>query len=215
MTKGTKVSLLASSSPLAGTSLKGGVDFKNERFAGRLTITYPQDAVSNPVLVDSSVVVAVQDIRLGSRVNFATAHVRGEKETSSSTYWNFKVGLMQPMWQAVAWFHKAALNNLMGATFYHEVTPNVRLATSFSVDRLAANAAPVGVVAGDYRYASDTLLKSRLAVNAAKDLRLALAMTQNWTANSTVTFGADLNALQILGTNKGDPHSFGVEVNLK
>jgi len=212
--KGSKLSLTANQNK-AGVSAKTGVDFKNESIAFKSAVTVPDDFAGKPIGVEASAVAAYENVNVGSKVNVATAHTQGDKETALSFFWNLKAGYLQPLWQAVAWFNNANKSNVVGASFYQEVTPAVKLGTSFSVDRLAANPSPAANVTGEYKYASDTVLKSKLGVNAAKDLRAGLALQQNWTTSSTVTVAADLNALQLLGTNKGDAHSFGVEIKLK
>jgi len=213
-TKGSKLSLTANQSK-AGIVVKGGVDFKNENVAVKTSVGAPDDLSGKPINVEASAVAAYENVNVGGKVNVATAHVKGDKETATSIFWNLKAGFLQPLWQSVAWFNNAKDSNVVGASFYQDVTPAVKVGTSFTVDRLAANSAPAANVTSEYKYAADTVLKSKLGVNSAKDLRVALALQQNWTTSSTVTIGADLNALQLLGTNKGDAHSFGVEVKLK
>jgi len=212
--KGSKVSLTANQTK-AGVTGKAGLDFKNESVAVKTAVTVPDDLSGKPINVEASAVAAYENVNLGGKVNVATAHTKGDKETATSIFWNLKAGFLQPLWQTVAWFNNAKDSNVVGASFYQEVTPAVKLGSSFSVDRLVNNASPAANVTGEYKYAADTVLKGKLAVTAVKDLRVALALQQNWTTSSTVTIGADLNALQLLGTNKGDAHSFGVEVKLK
>jgi len=212
-TKGSKVSLTGNQNK-AGVSAKGGLDFKNENVAVKTAVTAPDDFTGKPVNVEASAVAAYENVNVGGKVNVATAHTKGDKETATAIFWNLKAGFLQPLWQAVGWFNNANNSNVVGASFYQEVTPAVKVGTTFGVDRLK-DPSPAASVTGEYKYAADTVLKSKLGVNTAKDLRVALALQQNWTTSSTVTIGADLNALQLLGTNKGDAHSFGVEIKLK
>jgi len=212
--KGSKLSLTANQGKV-GVSAKPGVEFKNENVAVKTSVAVPVDFGGKPVAVEASAVAAYENVHLGAKVNVNTAHTQGDKETALSFFWNLKAGFIQPLWQAVSWFHNANKSNLVGASYYQEVTPAVKLGTTFSVDRAANNPSPSANVVGEYKYAADTVLKSKLGVNPSKDLRVGLALQQNWTTSSTVTIAADLNALQLLGTNKGDAHSFGVEIRLK
>jgi len=212
--KGSKLSLTANQGK-TGVSAKPAVEFKNENVAVKTSVAVPDDFGGKPIAVEASAVAAYENVHLGSKVNVNTAHTQGDKETALSFFWNLKAGFIQPLWQAVSWFNNANKSNVVGASYYQEVTPAVKLGTTFSVDRLANNPSPSANVVGEYKYAVDTVLKSRLGVNPSKDLRVGLALQQNWTTSSTVTIAADLNALQLLGTNKGDAHSFGVEIRLK
>jgi hypothetical protein len=212
--KGTKLALTAIQNK-AGVSAKPSIEFKNENVAVKTAVTVPDDFTGKPVNIEASATANYENVNVGSKVNVATAHTTGDKETALSFFWNLKAGYLQPLWQAIGWFNNAPKSNVVGGSFYQEVTPAVKLGAQFAVDRLAANPSPAASVSGEYKYAVDTVLKSKLGVNAAKDLRVGLALQQNWTTSSTVTIGADLNALQLLGTNKGDAHSFGVEIKLK
>jgi hypothetical protein len=215
--KGSKLSLTVNQAK-TGNSLKAGADFKNENVAVKAAVTYPDDAAAKPINAEASAVVAYEKVNVGAKVNYATAFTKDNKETASSFFWNAKVGYLQPLYQLVGYFNNANKSNVVGGSFYQEVTPAVKLGASFSVDRANEKAAPAASVSGDYKYAADTLVKSKLSVfskDAAKELRLALALQQNWTSSSTVTIGADLNALQLLGSNQNAPHSFGLEVKLK
>lgn len=103
---------------------------------------------------------------------------------------------------------------MISSSFWQKLSDAVTFATSFSVDA-GKGAAPGATVASEYKYAADTTLKSKFAVTPSKDFRVGLAVTHNWNSAAAVTVGADLNALTLLGTNKGDAHSFGFEIKLK
>jgi len=212
--KGSKLSVTGNQGK-TGASVKAGADFKNEHVAVKTAVTYPDDAASKPVNVEASAVGAYENINVGGKVNFATAYTKSEKETASSFFWNAKAGYLQPLWQLVGFFNNANNSNVVGGTFSQEVTPAVKLATSFSVDRLSDKAGPTAAVSSEYKYAPDTLLRQKITLTGDKQLRLGLALQQNWTSSSTVTIGADLNSQQLLGSNGGSPHSLGLEVKLK
>jgi hypothetical protein len=212
--KGSKVSGAVVQNK-AGAGVKAGVEFKNESVATKALVTAPDDFQGKPINVEASAVAAYESVNVGGKVNVATAHTKGDKETATTLFWNLKAAILQPLWQAVGWLNNANNSNVIGGSFYQDVTPAVKVGSSFALDRLAANTAPAANISGEYKYAADTVVKSKVGVNSAKDLRVALALQQNWTSSATVTIGADLNALQLLGTNKGDAHSFGFEVKLK
>jgi hypothetical protein len=213
--KGSKLSLTGNQAK-TGSSAKVGADFKNESVAVKTAGTYPDDANTKPVSVEASAVAAYDIVNFGAKVNFASAYTKAEKETASSFFWNAKLGLLNPLWQAVGFYNNANNSNLVGGSFWQEVSPAVKLGTSFTVDRVNEKAAsPAASIAGDYKIAADTSAKAKVSVSHAKDLRLALALQQNWTTSSTVTLGTDLNALQLLGSNSGSAHTFGLEVKLK
>jgi hypothetical protein len=216
--KGSKLSVTANQGK-EGASYKGGADFKNETVAVKVSATYPDEPSSKPISADVSAVAAYENVNVGAKINATTAYTRGERETASSLFWSAKVGYLQPLWQLVGYWTNAAGNkNVVGGSFWQEVTPAVKLGTSFSVDRAAEKGSPSAAVSSEYKYAPDTIIRSKLGVSQPKDvkeLRLGVALQQNWTTSSTVTIGADLNSLQLLGTNQGAPHSFGLEVKLK
>jgi len=213
--KGTKLSL-TSNQGKAGVSAKVGGEFKNDVAAAKLAVTVPDDFAGKPVNVEASSVVVYEKVSVGGKVTAATAHTKGDKETTFALLWNLKAAVLQAGWQAVGYFHNASgSSNEVGGSFWQDVTPNVKLGAALSADRLAQNSAPKASLAGEYKYAADTVVKSKIGVNPQKDLRVGLGLQQNWTSASTVTIAADLNALQLLGTNKGDAHSFGLEIKLK
>jgi len=215
--KGSKLSLTANQGK-EGASAKLGVDFKNENVAAKVSGAYPDESSSKPITLDVSAVAAYENVNVGAKINATTPYTKGEKEVASSLFWSAKAGYLQPLWQLVGWWTNAAGKNVVGGSFWQEVTPNVKLGTSFNVDRLNEKGSPSAAVSTEYKYAPDTVIRSKLGVSQPKDvkeLRLALALQQNWTSSSTVTIGADLNSLQLLGTNQGAPHSFGLEVKLK
>jgi len=212
--KGSKLSLTGNQAK-TGSSVKVGADFKNESVAVKTAVTYPDDANVKPVNVEASAVASYDIVNFGAKINFASAYTKSEKETASSLFWNLKLGLLNPLWQAVGFYNNANNSNVVGGTFWQEVSPAVKLGTTFSVDRANEKNAPAAAVAGDYKIAADTSAKAKVSVSSTKDLRLALALTQNWTTSSTVTLGTDLNALHLLGSNGGSAHTFGLEVKLK
>jgi len=215
--KGSKLSLTANQGK-EGASAKVGVEFKNENVAVKVISTYPDEPSSKPISADVAAVAAHQNVNVGAKINATTAYTKGEKETASSWSWSAKAGYLQPLWQLVGWWTNAPGKNIVGGSFWQEVTPSVKLVSTFNVDRNNEKGSPAAAVAAEYKYAPDTLIRSKLGVSQPKDvkeLRLALVLQQNWTTSSTVTIGADLNSLQLLGTNQGAPHSFGLEVKLK
>jgi len=199
-----------------GWSLKPSAEFKNDIIAVKATAAWPDDRVAKPLTAEASAVAAYEkSVNVGGKATYATGYTAKGAAVEPVLGYSVKAGYLQPLWQAIGSFTQAVGSQIFGATYYQKVTDATTLATSFTVDRLAAVSAPAASVAGEYKYAADTTLKSKFAVTPAKDFRLALALQQNWTTASTVTIGADLNALTLLGTNKGDAHSFGVEIKLK
>jgi len=70
-------------------------------------------------------------------------------------------------------------------------------------------------VACENKVDSTTTIKSKLTVDQ-KDSRAAFAYTQKVSSYATVTVGADLNALKLLGEeSKAPDHVFGFELSLK
>jgi len=201
-----------------GASYKGGVEFKNESVAAKVNFTYPDEPSSKPIAADLSAVAAYENVNIGGKFNGTTAFTKNDKEVGSSYFWSAKTGYMQPLWQLVGWWTNAPSKNVVGGSFWQDVSPAVKLGASFNVDRANDKSSPAAAFSSEYKYASDTIVRSKLGVSQPKDvkeLRLGLALQQNWTSSSTVTIGADLNSLQLLGTNQGAPHSFGLEVKLK
>jgi len=213
--KGSKLAFTGTQNP-KGWSLKPAVEFKNDLVAVKASVTWPDDRVAKAVNAEATAVAAYEkSVNVGGKVTYATGYTARGAAVEPVLGWAVKGGYLQTAWQAVASFTQGVGSQIVGGTYWHKVTDATTVSTTFSVDRLAANAAPAAAVAGEYKYDGETKLKSKFAVTPAKDFRLGLALEQTWTKASTVTIGADLNALTLLGTNKGDAHSFGVEIKLK
>jgi len=213
--KGSKLSLTGTQNP-RGWALKPGAEFKNENVATKLQVTVPDDRVAKPVNAEVSAVASYEkSYNVGGKVNYATGYTKGSTAVEPAIGWGARAAYIQPLWQAVFGYSQAAGSNVIGGSYHQRVSDATTFGSTFWVDQLAPNPAPSASAAAEYRYAADTTLKSRFLVTPAKDFRVALALQQNWTSASTVTIGADLNALTLMGTNKGAAHSFGIEIKLK
>jgi len=213
--KGSKLAFTGTQNS-KGWALKPAVEFKNEHVAVKSSATWPDDRVGKPLAAEASAVAAYEGkVNVGGKLTYATGYTARGAAVDPVLGYSFKAAYLQPLWQALGSFSQAVGSQVFGGTYFQKVTDATTLVANFSVDRLASNPAPAATVAGEYKYAADTILKSKFAVTPAKDFRLGLALVQNWTTASTVTIAADLNALTLLGTNKGEAHSFGVEIKLK
>jgi len=212
--KGSKLSFTGLQNS-KGWSLKPAFEFKNEAAAIKASAVWPDDRVAKPVTAELSAVASYEkSFNFGVKVNYQTGYTAKGSAVEPALSWSVAAGYVKPYWQAVARYAQSVGSNLIRATYYQKVTDATTMAASFEVDRLAANAAPGAAVAGEYKYAADTTLKGKFSVNPAKEFRIGLALQQQLSA-LTFTLGADLNALLLAGTNKGNPHSFGVEFKLK
>jgi len=213
--KGSKFSVTGNQGA-KGWSVKPGGEFKNENVATKLAVTVPDDRVGKPVNVEASAVASYEKTyNLGGKVSYNTGFTKGSAAVEPTLSWGVRAAYVAPLWSDVIGVSQSAGSQVATGAYYQKVTDATTLAATMSVDRLAAAPAPAASVAGEYKYAPDTTLKGKFAVTAAKDFRLGFALAQNWTTASTVTIGADVNALNLLGSQKGAAHSFGVEVKLK
>jgi len=214
--KGSKLQVTGNQG-VKGWSLKPAAEFKNDVVATKLTVTVPDDRVSKPVNVEVSAVAAYEKAyNLGAKIKYATGFNKSKDSTQEPAIsWGLRAAYVAPLWSKVLQFNHEGTAYLAGGAYHQKVTDLTTLAATFTVDHLEDVAAPGAAVAGEYKYAVDTILKGKFAVTPAKDFRIGLALTQNWTTASTVTIGADLNAINILGGEKGAAHSFGVEIKLK
>jgi len=199
-----------------GWTLKPIGEFKHENFAVKVGAAWPDDRLGKPIVAEGSLVATYEkSYAAGGKATYSTGYTAKGAAVDPVLGYTVKAGYLQPLWQAIGSFTHGVGSQIFGGSYFQKVTDATTLAASFSVDRLHQNPAPAATVAGEYKYASDTTLKGKFTVTPTKDFRLALALAQNWTTSTTVTIGADLNALTMLGTNKGDPHSFGFEIKLK
>jgi len=212
--KGSKVSVTGNQGA-KGWSVKPGAEFKNDMVAAKAVVTVPDDRTVKPVNVELSGVAAYEkSYTIGGKVIYATGYTKGSTAVEPAVSWGVRAAYVQPLWAAVFGVAHAAGSEKVGGTYYQKVTDSTTVASTFEVDRLSKES-PGASVAGEYKYASDTTFKGKFGVTPTKDFRLGAALQQNWTSAATVTIGADLNALALLGTNKGAAHSFGFEVKLK
>jgi len=74
-----------------------------------------------------------------------------------------------------------------------------------------------GTFAGEYSVHDNTTLKGKCSLRNMKnqtDLRTSLSIKQKIASNVIAVLSADLNGRALVGTDMGDPHSFGLEVRL-
>jgi len=213
--KGSKFSVTGNQGA-KGWSVKPGGEFKNENVATKFTVTVPDDRVGKPVNVEASAVTSYEKTyNFGGKVTYNTGFTKGSAAVEPAVSWGVRAAYVAPLWYDVISVAHSASSQVATGTYHQKVTDAATIAATFSVDRLAAAPAPAATVAGEYKYAPDTTLKGKFAVTPSKEFRLGFALAQNWTTASTVTIGADVNALNLLGSQKGAAHSFGVEVKLK
>jgi hypothetical protein len=200
---GSKLSLTATQAA-ATTRVKLGFDVKQEQFAIKSSFDYPLDeSASNPAKASASAIVRYGDFAIGDQI--------GYKLGGDSVDWSIKVGYFQPSYQVVGNYNHTD-NRDCGVSFYQKVTNALRFAAAFKIDRNKKNP-PAAQIAADYQYTDVIGLKSKLAISG-NAFRLGAALSQKWNSNATITLGADLNALELLGSAGGEAHTFGLEVKL-
>lgn len=199
-----------------GWSLRPAVEFQNETVAVKASVVYPDDPKSKAIVTEASAVVSHdKNLYLGAHASYNLAHSQNEKDVGAIFSWALRAGYIQSSWQAIGWFKRTPTSNNIG-TSYHQALLGAIVGMSFNYDRLAANASPAAAIGCEFKHGLNTNVKTKLTVTPSKDLRLGLAIQQSaWSPSTTITFGADLNALQLLGSNKGDAHTFGIDINLK
>jgi hypothetical protein len=190
-----------------GSSIKVGSDFKNSSVAIKDSIVYPDDTAEKPIKITASGVVAYNDANIGAKVNYATG---GKSDASLS--WTAALGYAQGTWEASASLADATN---AAASFWQKVTDHVSLAANFNVDLAADSPASSASFGSVYKYDTDTTVRSKVSVSQKSDFRVGAGLTQSWNKCTSVTIAADLNALQIMGSNSGNAHSFGMEVKFQ
>jgi len=211
--KGTKLGVTAASGA-KGVSYKGATSFKNENVAVKLAGTYTLG--DKPIVVDGSLVGAYEKkFFAGASGNYATA--AGDK--AALLLWGTKLGVEQGDLQAHIFANTTEKNLLVGAGWFQKVSDALKVGANITADAKQV-AGPAATVGSEYKFDGLTSLKSKVGVQTHTDgskpweARLGLGLKQALSANFTSTIAADVNVRQLLGTNAGADHSFGLEVKL-
>lgn len=205
---GSKISVTGTQKS-GSNSVKAAFQFSNDTVAVKSAVTVPDDMEDQPIKADASLVTGLDNFTVGLSVNHATSYDDGVSQDSATNY-GAKVAYGEPDFQVAATYTTGDKSECT-ASFY-QVKDSVKFAAQFVYD--TASKATSAVFGADYKYASDTSIKSKVSVKGS-DFRTGVALSQNWTSSTTVTIAADVNALSVLGSNSGAAHSFGVEVKLQ
>jgi hypothetical protein len=212
-TKGTKIGGTATSNA-KGDSYKAATSFKNDNAAVKASGTFTLG--NKPIVLEGSVVGAYEKrFFAGISGNFSTAS--GDK--AAILLGGAKVGIEQGDIQAHVSGNLTDKNLLIGVGWFQKISTALKLGANAVVDGKQVSG-PAGTIGSEYKFDNSTSLKSKVGVQYHSDgskpweARIGLGLKQALSANLTSTIAADLNARQLLGTNAGADHSFGLEVKL-
>jgi len=216
ITEGTKLELSGTQNEKEGLTTKAVTSFKNKTFSTQLAVTYPipEKKGKQPIKVIGELVLNYPE-----NVYLAT-NVAVDVGDKPKTKGEGVVAYYTKDWQVTA---RAAHEiqtekSSWGVSFFHKLSSLVKFTVDFDVDSSASDPrGPIAQVGGEYKYNSDTTLKSKVIVkqDSEPEYRLALSGKQKISNHFTATFGSDFNLRQLLGTNVGESHSFGLELNLQ
>jgi len=211
-TKGTKLAVTETSNE-KGVSFKGSASLQNDNVAFKLAGTF--NLANKPIVIDGSIVGAYEKrFFAGIGGNFTTA---GEKP--AAVLGGAKVGVEQGDIQAHLSGNLTDKNLLISVGWFQKLSDALRLGANVIVDGKQVSG-PAGTLGSEYKFDSSTSLKSKVGIQTHSDgstpweARVGLGLKQSLSANLTGTIAADVNVRQLLGTNAGADHSFGLEVKI-
>jgi len=214
---GTKLELNGALNEKEGISSKATASFKNDTFSTLLGVNYPfpqKKGSKQPVKVNGELVVQYpNNWYWGS--NFSVDLVDSKPKIKGEGV----VGYYAKDWQATSRFTREVQSGktFWGVSFFHKLSSLTKFAIDFDVDA-SETRGPIAQVGGEYKLNVDTTLKGKLTVKQASEpeYRLALSSKQQISKYFLVTYGADFNVRQLLGTNQdGESHSFGLELKFQ
>jgi len=212
-TKGTKVSGTASSGA-KGVSCKTAISLKNNNVAVKTSATYTLG--DKPLVLDASLVGAYEKkFFAGVSGNYASAV--GDKP--AQFLWGTKIGVEQGDLQSNVFANRTDKNLLVGVGWFQKISDALRIGANITADAKQV-AGPAGTIGSEYKFDSLSSLKLKAGVQTHTDgskpfeARFGVGLKQALSANFTSTLGADVNVRQLMGTNAGPDHSFGLEVKL-
>jgi len=209
--KGTKFALNAASK--AGSiAVKDTVSYKDDNVATKAAVTY--SLADKPLNLEGSVVGAYEKRYFGG-ANAGYTLAAGDK--AAALLWGVKAGVDQSDAQVHLFANATDKNLFVGAGWLQKISSALRLAANLTADakQVAGPSATVGL---ENKFDDLTTLKSKVNVQTHTDgskpveARLGLGLKQSFNKNVSATVGLDINARQVLGTNAGPDHSFGVDV---
>jgi len=207
-------------------SLKGGLSYRNENLAVKGNVQYPLSEGAPIVVSGSTVVQYPKSFFWGADVNYSLPHgssERSDKGKGPTMNWNAAAGWADESGtQLHAYMKNAAaakdakVSCELGIGWIQRISDSVKFAFDFNMDANQIRD-PAATIAGEYKYDSLTTLKSKLLVRKVKstDFRLGLAASHKLSSNLSATIGSDLNMSQLLGSNTGNPHTFGFELKFQ
>jgi hypothetical protein len=212
-TKGTKIGVTASSNA-KGVSYKATTSLKNDNAAVKAAGTFALG--DKPIVLEGSVVYAYEKRFFGGLSgNFTTSS--GDK--NAVVLGGAKVGVEQGDIQAHLSGNLTEKNLLIGVGWFQKISSALKIGANAIVDAKQV-AGPAATLGSEYKFDDLTALKNKVGVQYHSDgskpweARLGVGLKHALSSNLTSTIAADVNVRQLLGTNAGADHSFGLEVKL-
>jgi hypothetical protein len=195
-----------------GSTYKETVSYKNDNVATKASVSHALDDSSKPMVIEGSVAGTYEKRFFGGlNATFTSG--------TSAFGGGAKLGLDQSDFQAHLFAASTEKSLLLGAGWFQKASAALKVAARASTDVKGA----VGhgaTLASEYKFDDLTTLKSKVSLQTFTDeskpaeARVSLGLKQLLSANFTATLGADVNARQLLGSNSGGDHTFGLELKL-
>jgi len=210
--KGTKFVANIAQGP-KGLTTKETVSFKNDNAATKASSVYTVNG-DKPLVLEGSAVGAYEKRFFGG-VNLNYTLALGDK--AAALLWGVKAGIDQDGVQGHLFANTTDKNLFVGAGWIQKISNALRIAANLTADAKQV-AGPAATLGSEYKFDDLTTLKSKVLIQSHTDgskpveSRLGLGLKQSFNANVSATLGADVNVRQVLGTNAGADHSFGLDL---
>lgn len=201
---GVKVTLNTDSSEKdKKTTIKGTVDYKNDKAAATVQVTYPVKAEKAQIAAVASVAGVYDKYLVGASVE----HQVGGKGPLAQ--WNLRLQYTAPQFALLGYYNNAKFgeDSVLGVNYHHKVRSDVDLVTDVSVDT-AKLAEPKFKVGGSWKRSAESTFKFKLE---ADEHKLTVAHLQKLSSDATLVVGFQYD----VPTHSGSSANNKVGANLK
>lgn len=186
---------------------------KTDQVAAKVKVSQPITKENQQTVLEGSAVASLDKRFLaGTSLKYELSN--------ASLSWATRLGLIQPDFQGTIFLNsqkkKEVAQLIVGFSWFHKIS-NI-LSAGFKVSTDARNTVgPAGVVGLNYKFDASTFFKTKLSYQSFPDsqksseVRLGLGLKEV-IGSTTLTLGADLNARQLAGFNKGADSTYGLEI---
>jgi len=210
---GSKVELSVSKSEKDGFNGIALASYKSEPFALKGKVTYPL-VPKRPIKLNTEAVVhlAGYNSNVGVGVDVSLEGEIARINTEGVLSHNTK----DSQFKATARYDVYNSSLLWGFSFFQKVSEHNNWTFDLtSEENSSKNTFTVG---SDYKVNDHTSVKGKWKLVKEKDkvdYRFGASIKQKLSPCVTATLGSDLNPRSFIGSNEGDPHTFGLEIKLQ